>query len=182
MKKVFFVIFLAVSSSLFSQDLNLYYGLLHAHTLYSDGSGTPEQAFKMAKENGLDFFAVTSHNHEDAEFGANKKNKTPRQDGVLIANQPELYNSNGKITIRRKFKKVWDGPEFEETLRNQISVMRAAREATTPGEFVAIPGQEFSAISKGNHINVLGIDELITVGKGDFKGLVRLTKKRDLLV
>ena len=42
-------------------QLKAYYGLLHAHTGLSDGKGTPEEAYQMAKKNGLDFFAVTDH-------------------------------------------------------------------------------------------------------------------------
>ncbi len=36
--------------------MNVYYGLLHAHTAFSDGSGTPEEAFAMAK--GRDFTSL----------------------------------------------------------------------------------------------------------------------------
>jgi len=39
----------------------VYYGDLHSHTSYSDGLGTPQQAYQMARANGLDFFAVTDH-------------------------------------------------------------------------------------------------------------------------
>jgi uncharacterized repeat protein (TIGR01451 family) len=39
----------------------IYYGDLHSHTGYSDGEGTPQQAYQMARANGLDFFTVTDH-------------------------------------------------------------------------------------------------------------------------
>jgi uncharacterized repeat protein (TIGR01451 family) len=39
----------------------VYYGDLHSHTGYSDGQGTPEQAYQMARDNGMDFFATTDH-------------------------------------------------------------------------------------------------------------------------
>ena len=42
---------------------NLYYGNLHAHTGYSDGNGTPDEAFKHMKESKTgDFGAITDHN------------------------------------------------------------------------------------------------------------------------
>jgi hypothetical protein len=58
-----------------------YYGSLHSHTTYSDGGhpndstcasstthlstdATPPQAFSYARGMGLDFFAVTDHNHQ----------------------------------------------------------------------------------------------------------------------
>jgi hypothetical protein len=42
---------------------HLYFGDLHAHTNYSDGTGTPLQAYSAAKLAGADFFATTDHNH-----------------------------------------------------------------------------------------------------------------------
>ncbi len=48
-------------------DYNLYFGDLHAHTNYSDGTGTPEDAYSAAYAAALlgeaDFFATTDHNH-----------------------------------------------------------------------------------------------------------------------
>jgi len=44
-----------------SPDLRPYYGQLHAHTGFSDGEMEPADAFRMAREWGLDFFAVTDH-------------------------------------------------------------------------------------------------------------------------
>jgi hypothetical protein len=65
---------LGVDSSLFAlknrDELQLlpqlpmraYFGLLHSHTFDSDGLGSPETAFKMARDAAqLDFFAVTDH-------------------------------------------------------------------------------------------------------------------------
>ena len=46
---------------------NLYFGDLHSHTDYSDGTGTPEDAYSAAYAAALagetDFFATTDHNH-----------------------------------------------------------------------------------------------------------------------
>jgi hypothetical protein len=42
---------------------NLYFGDLHTHTGYSDGQGTPWEAFAAAKRAGADFMATTDHVH-----------------------------------------------------------------------------------------------------------------------
>lgn len=43
-------------------DWNVYFGLLHAHTAVSDGTGTVAEAYSQASSvEGLDFFAVTDH-------------------------------------------------------------------------------------------------------------------------
>jgi DNA/RNA endonuclease YhcR with UshA esterase domain len=47
-------------------DLELIFGLLHGHTSFSDGTGTPADAYQSARDAGLDFFAVTEHNHAQA--------------------------------------------------------------------------------------------------------------------
>jgi hypothetical protein len=44
-----------------SPDLRAYYGQMHAHTGFSDGDLEPADAFRMARERGLDFYAVTDH-------------------------------------------------------------------------------------------------------------------------
>lgn len=47
-----------------TQHYHLYFGQLHAHTDFSDGLGTVEEAFAYASEvPGLDFFAVTDHSN-----------------------------------------------------------------------------------------------------------------------
>lgn len=62
-----------------------FFGNLHAHTSFSDGSGSPAEAYQHARQ-FLDFIALTEHNHADAERGAKE-----RADGVLIANDHDLY-------------------------------------------------------------------------------------------
>ena len=59
------VLSLALVSTAYGQD-NIYFGNLHSHTSYSDGSSTPDKAYKHAKDAGLDFLAITEHNHSQA--------------------------------------------------------------------------------------------------------------------
>jgi hypothetical protein len=119
----------------------VYFGNLHAHTSYSDGSGTPEEAYRMARKADMDFLALTEHNHSAAD------GKGPRKDGLLIATKPVLYS--GKPS----------------------SLIETANRLTEPGAFVAIYGQEFSTISKGNHANIFDVPTVIRVPDGDFSGL-----------
>ena len=63
-------------------DWNLYFGLLHAHTEISDGTGTVEEAFAHAAQvPGLDFFAVTDH----SESFDNDDNGAITTDGTTIS-------------------------------------------------------------------------------------------------
>jgi hypothetical protein len=50
-----------------AQSPNVYFGNLHSHTSYSDGSETPAKAFKYARDTAkVDFLAITEHNHKKA--------------------------------------------------------------------------------------------------------------------
>ena len=41
---------------------NVYYGQLHSHTSLSDGSGTPDEAYRYARDTAkLDFFSIADH-------------------------------------------------------------------------------------------------------------------------
>ena len=73
---------LALDHNAYANDLNAYFGLLHGHTSYSDGLGTPDDAYESAKEAGLDFFAVTEHTHDKAGGSGH------RNDGIYLT--PEL--------------------------------------------------------------------------------------------
>ena len=121
-----------------SQSDQVFFGILHSHTSYSDGSGTPEEAYEHARdaENaGLDFMALTEHNHAEA-LGPDNRG---------IATEPALYKGSGSD-----------------------SLISTARRMTQDGRFVALYGQEFSTISSGNHVNVFDIGEVIGVQKGRF--------------
>lgn len=125
----------------------IFFGSLHSHTRYSDGSGTPADAFTRARDQGrMDFLAVTEHNHSAAENSIGSGD--PRRDGILIATQPDLYNGT-----------------------NPASLVSAARSFTVDDSFVAIAGQEFSTISSGNHVNVFDIGRVIDVANGDYAAL-----------
>ena len=44
------------------KSIKYYYGIPHAHTLFSTGKGTPYDAYEYAKNKGLNFLAITDHN------------------------------------------------------------------------------------------------------------------------
>lgn len=139
------ILFALIARPAAAQD-RVFFGNLHSHTSYSDGSGTPDDAYRHARDVArLDFLAITEHNHALAENGASPD----RADGILIATQPQLYNGSAQ------------------------SLLAAAQRANQDGQFVAIYGQEFSSISTGNHVNVFGVDTVIPVNSGFFRALTR---------
>ncbi|MDK2945242.1 MAG: hypothetical protein PWQ24_1957, partial [Mesotoga sp.] len=62
MKKILIAVLVIVSSLSFGQ---VFFGNIHAHTSYSDGQGTPEEAFEHARNSGVvDIQAITDHDHD----------------------------------------------------------------------------------------------------------------------
>ncbi len=47
-----------------------YFGCIHSHSTYSDGSGPPRYAYAVGRANGLHFLALTDHSHyfDDAQW------------------------------------------------------------------------------------------------------------------
>lgn len=116
----------------------MYFGNLHSHTSYSDGTGTPAEAYEYARDvAGLDFLAITEHNHL---IGGDKA--TPEQRARLYAGTDET------------------------------ALVPTAKRMTENGKFVALFGQEFSTMSKGNHVNVFDIADVIDVPSGEFNTLI----------
>lgn len=45
----------------FQGGLNIYFGDLHGHANYSDGQGTPAEAYNTARARGVDFYGLSEH-------------------------------------------------------------------------------------------------------------------------
>jgi histidinol phosphatase-like PHP family hydrolase len=77
----------------------VYFGLMHAHTSFSDGEGTPDDAYTMAKEASLDFFAITEHNH----------NQAVGNDDIFLTETlyDELQESAARHTVDGEFLAIW---------------------------------------------------------------------------
>jgi hypothetical protein len=61
--------------------------------------------------------------------------------------------------------------------KEPASLVNAAKRLTEDGKFVALYGQEFSSMSKGNHVNVFEVPEPIEVMNGAFHTLLEWMKK-----
>src|SRR5215468_10273192 len=121
----------ALSESLFAQTLRVFFGNLHSHTAYSDGTGTPKDAYDYARTKGkLDFLCISEHNHASAEGTGNDPLK------LHIAKDHTLYNGSRADSLI--------------STANSINTSLA-------GSFVALYGQEYSVIAHGNHINIYDV-------------------------
>lgn len=103
-----------------------FYGLLHGHTSYSDGRGTPDEAFAAAKAAGLDFFAVTEHNHAQADGTGEAR------DGVVLTSQlyKRLQRSAETHTRDGQFVALY-GQEFSTiSAGNHVNLINAPEHCT----------------------------------------------------
>src|SRR5688500_7123709 len=132
-------ILLLIAGTARSQELKVFFGNLHSHTSLSDGSGTPEQAYEHARKVGLDFLAITEHNHPPAE------------DSLRIGAPLSAVILIGRIT----------GPYADPAPDALVPV---GDRMIAPGTFVGLSGQAFSAISCGNHVNVFDVPKGIRIG------------------
>lgn len=72
------------------QQEKVFFGNLHSHTSFSDGLGTPREAYLRARDVAkLDFLALTEHNHAEA-IGS---------DGIGIGKTPVLYKGPGPNSL-----------------------------------------------------------------------------------
>ncbi len=87
-------------------DYNYYFGQLHSHTNYSDGQGTPDEAFTWARDRGqVDFFAVTDHSNSfDNEFDWTKSTEWANLKQVA-----DNYNQDGRFVAIAGFEMTWSG-------------------------------------------------------------------------
>ena len=78
---------------------NVFFGNLHSHTSYSDGSGTPTDAYLHARDvAGLDFLAITEHNHKNApsDIATDHNLYNGSQDSSLIS-AAGRFNESGRF-------------------------------------------------------------------------------------
>ncbi|SCX75967.1 S-layer homology domain-containing protein [Alkaliphilus peptidifermentans] len=116
---------------------NFYYGIPHAHTAYSDGAGTPTQAFDYAKNNKLDWLFMSDHSNW--------------LDGVSDGNFEFNASANEYIEV--------DGSQWYKTRKEAEAI-----NAKYNGEFLAVRGFEMTSSIWG-HTNTINSDTYVEAKK-----------------
>jgi hypothetical protein len=95
-------------------DVVVFFGNLHSHTGLSDGSGTPAEAYEHARDTaGLDFLAITEHNHADA--------------GDIAGNHP-LYTGPGNLSLIPTANRFTEEGEFIALYGQEYSSISAGNQ------------------------------------------------------
>lgn len=92
-------------------DVRVFFGNLHSHTGYSDGSGTPEDAYAHARDVAkLDFLAVTEHNHAQAgDIAGNHALYNGAQPASLISTAARFNTGNFVALYGQEFSTISSG-------------------------------------------------------------------------
>ena len=95
---------------------NVYFGNLHSHTSYSDGSGVPQDAYAHARDvAGLDFLAITEHNHARAPS--------------RIAGDHALYNGSSSASLISSAKRFNEDGRFVALYGQEFSSIGSGNHA-----------------------------------------------------
>lgn len=115
-----------------------YKGMLHAHSLWSDGNVPPEEAVAWYKDRGYNFMCLTDHNQLQVDTNRWKKVSGERWTREQIA------------YIRLK--------PFTEL----------KREFDEPGRFLLMPGHEANRLVGGlqTHLNIINTDKVFLIPDG----------------
>lgn len=98
----------------------VFFGNLHSHTSYSDGSGTPQEAYTYARDVAkIDFLALTEHNHAEA-LG---------NDGIGIATNPALYKGSQPSSLISTAKSMTQDGRFVALYGQEFSTISSGNHA-----------------------------------------------------
>ncbi|MCX7884016.1 MAG: CehA/McbA family metallohydrolase [Caloramator sp.] len=90
---------------------NIYFGQIHSHTNFSDGLGTPDEAYSYAKNVAkADFFAVTDHSNSfDNDTSATILDGSSSNEWTQLHQIADKYNEDGKFAAIAGYEMTWSG-------------------------------------------------------------------------
>lgn len=169
------------------EDVELYFGSLHSHTNYSDGTGTVQDAYEYAKNNAaVDFLAITDHSNSfDNADSANILDGSASVEWVEGQQLANEYNIDDEFVAMFGYEMSWSAstggyghmntfntPGFENRTNSKMDLETYYKALKTVPESISQynhPGKLFGDFSGYAHYDE-EIDELITlieVGNGD---------------
>ncbi len=121
-----------------SEGMKHYFGNLHSHTAYSDGTGTPAQGYAWARDTaGFDFYAVTDHSEDLTE-----------EEWSDTGLQADAFDQPGRFVALRGFE--WTHPVHGHFCVLGTGIFTDVNETPDLGSFYAWIDAE-DAIAQFNH-------------------------------
>ena len=101
---------LVLALALATQTPQVFFGNLHSHTSYSDGSSVPEAAYTHARDVArVDFLAITEHNHPQAQG--------------RLRTDPTLYNGPHSASLRSAAQRFTEAGRFVALYGQEFSTI-----------------------------------------------------------
>ncbi|KGG80951.1 hypothetical protein Y919_03335 [Caloranaerobacter azorensis H53214] len=141
---------------------NFYYGVPHSHTSYSDGKGTPTDAYEHAKQNGLNFLIVTDHSNWLNGVTDNNYEYNPDTNQYEEVEGSEWYKTRKEAeAIDRKYYDFLALRGFEMTsgdwghmnVINSVYYVEAKKQMTGLAEFYEWLAKQENTVAAFNHPN-----------------------------
>ena len=144
-----------------------YRGMLHMHTLWSDGRALPEQAVFAYKNAGYDFIAISDHNR----FQDNPDKWIPLGDAKDQGWPPKAVHADCFKAYVERFGRGMVRERDGKTEVRLATYAELKKMFDEPGKFLMLPGVEITTdnLATGSpyamHMNVIGIDDIIDRAK-----------------
>lgn len=156
--KVEYVSYFYVKELKDNSEYNYYFGVPHAHTSYSDGKGTPAEAYQMAYDNGLDYLIVTDHSNwlEGDKYVSERKEfeETVGSEWEQTKQQMNAFNAEhgGDFLALRGFE-MTSTPWGHINVTNTNDYVEAKKTVTELGDFYEWLTTEENVVAAFNHPN-----------------------------
>lgn len=141
-----------------------YRGMLHMHSLWSDGYVTPEQAYAFYKEAGYDFVALTDHNR----FQDDPDRWIPLGVGTEKTWPPETINPACYRNYMERFGETASVRKHNGRTQVRLSTFKEMKKLfEAAGDFLVLPGTEVTTFAgsgesqRAVHMNAIGIPAVI---------------------
>ncbi|MGI5869389.1 MAG: cellulase family glycosylhydrolase [Kiritimatiellia bacterium] len=154
----------ALASATAPAGATWYKGMIHAHSLWSDGRALPEQAVKAYKDAGYDFFSLTDHNRNGSNpdfwfaVGEPKKGVWPP-----TSIETSVFESYTNAFPDARWRERDGGLEVRVPPFSEVHA-----KFEEPGKFLLLPGVEATIavhdenkVRRDIHMNYVGIKGLI---------------------
>lgn len=148
----------------FAQRKRWYRGMLHMHSLWSDGTVLPEQALAAYRDAGYDFVSLTEHNR----FSDDPDRWIRVGNGTEGGWPPRVIHPDCFWTYMERFSKTASVREKDGKKEvRMLTYGEFKRQFDSAGKFLVLPGVEITtdvgtgAAKRAMHMNVIGIDAVI---------------------
>ncbi|MQL50951.1 hypothetical protein GFC01_01420 [Desulfofundulus thermobenzoicus] len=137
---------------------HFYFGVPHSHTSFSDGQGTPADAYRHAFEKGLDFLVVTDHSNwlEGDQYLESTREflAQPGSEWTRTNEMAEEFNRQhpGKFLALRGFE-MTSGDWGHINVHNTDKYVEAKKTMTALSEFYQWLEKQPNAVAEFNHPN-----------------------------